>query len=54
MMVLGSEQGMRLGDVSEWAVLLMQRVPENVISICSARFKELYREMCQLLANRNL
>ena len=50
MMVMGTEQGLKLAESKKWAVLLMERKSDQIRSICSTRFSELFPQVCKLLS----
>ena len=53
MMVLGTEQGLKLAESKNWAVLLMERKSGQIPSTCSTRFSELFPQVCKQLTVAN-
>ncbi len=53
MMVLGTEQGLKLAESKHWAVLLMERKSGQIPSTCSTRFSELFPQVCKQLTVAN-
>ena len=53
MMVMGTEQGLKLAESKKWAVLLMERKSDQIRSICSTRFSELFPQVCKQLTVAN-
>jgi len=49
MMVLGPDEGLKLAETKNWAVLLMQRKSGQILSTFSTRFSELFPEVCKQL-----
>lgn len=50
MMVLGPENGLRLAESENWAVLLMQRDEGSITSTCSTAFSSAFPIVCRQLA----
>lgn len=49
MMVMGPDEGLKLAETKNWAVLLMQRKSGRIPSSFSSRFLELFPEVCKQL-----